>query len=97
MKETDEQHLTERTIKIIERNGRILLRKKRAVYEDGTVHAKYDIYMHQHSDIAGGPDKASWCYRKSRNTAKEFHNLKWAHTIAPLYNCVVVVVYPKGK
>lgn len=89
---TDEE-LTQKTMQIIERNGRILLRRTQRTPHNND----YETYLHQWSDIAGGPDNASWCYRKARKNAKEFFNLKWAHTIAPLYDCKVVVVYPKKK
>ena len=79
---------TQRTIKIIERGGRILLkRKKSGWYQDVW-------YLSQWTNIAAGFDKADW---SQSSGALEFFNLRWAHTIAPLYDCKVVVIYPKAK
>lgn len=75
-----ERELLNRTLKIIERGGVILLKRK-----DGW-------YLGQWTNIAAGPDKADWSKRKN---ALEMFNLKWALTIAPLYGCEVVVRYPK--
>jgi hypothetical protein len=77
---TRDESLTDRTIKIIQKHGRILLKAK-----DGW-------YLGAWTNIAAGPDKADW---SRRNAAQEMFNLKWAFTIAPLYDCKVVVVYPK--
>lgn len=94
--------LTRRSIKIIENGGRIVLRKQRhyelLINNDNDnvqFFKKYDLYLHQSTDIAAGPDQAQWCYRKAKHSAKEFFNLKLAYTIAPLYNCDVVIFYPK--
>ena len=80
--------LTERTIAIIKRGGRILLRKKVGPSNDPY------WYIGALTNIAGGPDAVNWSHKHS---ALPFFNLKWAFTIAPLYNCNVVVVYPKKK
>jgi hypothetical protein len=78
---TKDEKLTQRTIRIIEKHGRILLKA-----DDGW-------YLGQWTNIAGGPDKAEWSRKAG---ALEMFNLQWAFTIAPLYDCKVVVVYPKG-
>lgn len=74
--------LTQRTVDIIVKGGRILLKRK-----DGW-------YLGQWTNIAAGPDEAHWARKRA---AQEFHNLKWAFVIAPLYGCTVVVAYPKAK
>lgn len=82
----NDEQLTERTVAIIEAGGRIVLKRN---------DCECDWYLHQHTSIASGPDEArftSW-----RRKALSFFNLKWARRIAPLYNCKVVVVYPKKK
>lgn len=88
MKTSDEE-LTKRTIKIIEAHGRILLKRDDPKYLGFPPTPRY---LSGWTNIAAGPDNASW---GRRNVAIEFFNLKWARTIAPLYNCKVVVVYPK--
>lgn|SRR5574337_411221 len=82
--------LTNRTIEIIKKGGRILLRKK----SHGAEWIPKHWYLHNWTSIAAGPDHAVWGQKKS---ALEFFNLRWAKAIAPLYNCKVVVVYPKTK
>lgn len=82
--------LTAITIKIIERGGRILVRKGNGVPELGNSF----WYMHSWTNIAAGPDNAVW---GDRANAMEFFNLKWALTIAPLYGAKVIVSYPKKK
>lgn len=77
-----EGKLTQRTIAIIKKGGRIVL--KRA---DG-------CYLGQWTNIAAGPDKADWS--SNNKIALEIFNLLWAFTIAPLYKCKVYVIYPKG-
>lgn len=79
---TKDEKLTERTIKIIRKGGRILLK-----------HEKDGWYLGVWTNIAAGPDKASWSRKRG---ALEMFNLKWAFTLAPLYGCKVVVVYPKA-
>jgi ribosomal protein L27 len=78
---TEDNELTRRTIDIIEKGGRILLRQRDSYW-----------YLQAHTNIAAGPDHAIYGLRKE---ALPFFNLKWAFAIAPLYNCKVVVVYPK--
>ena len=78
---TREDRLTKRTIDIINKHGRIVLKEKHS-----------DWYLSSWTNIAAGPDKASW---SRRHSALEFFNLQWAFAIAPLYDCKVVVVYPK--
>jgi hypothetical protein len=77
-----DEELTARTIKIIERGGRILLRRK-----DG-------YYLHCWVNIAAGPDHVIWGLQ---NQALEFFNLKWALMIAPLYGAKVTIVFTKKK
>ena len=85
-----DEELTQLTVKIIERNGRILLRKP---YEGADWIPKY-WYLHAWTNIPAGPDHAVWGQKQN---AVEFFNLKWAITIAPLYGCAVVVVYPEKE
>lgn len=80
---TRDEKLTERTIAMINRGGRLLLKKKGADDE---------YYLHCWCNIAAGPDHATFGLR---NQALELFNHKWAFAIAPLYNCKVVAVYPK--
>jgi hypothetical protein len=75
---TKDEKLTKRTIAMIERGGRLLLKRK-----DG-------YYLHCWCNIAGGPDAARWGLR---NQALEIFNHKWAFVLAPLYGCKVVAVY----
>jgi hypothetical protein len=81
----NDEKLQLRTIAIIENGGRILLRW----------HKGDRMYLHQHTNIASGPDEARWTF--GSHSALEIFNLKWAHTLAHLYNCKVVVAYPKKK
>lgn len=76
---THEERLTQRTIKIVNKGGRIYLKR-----DDG-------YYLHHWTNIAAGPDKATWCHR---HDAMEVFSLKWAFGIAALYDCRVVVFYP---
>lgn len=71
-----------RTIQIIEKHGRILLKSKDGWYVSGV------------SNLAAGPDCIVWGKRPG---ALEMFNLKWAHMFAYLLGCKVVVVYPKRK
>lgn len=76
---------TDRTIKIIQNGGRIVIKSGQ-------------YYMHSHTNIAGGPDRAVW--NSSSKCALEMFSLTWAFTIAKLYankfrTCKVVVIYPK--
>jgi hypothetical protein len=82
---TKDEKLTKRTIKIIERGGRILIKKKGI----GSF-----CYLGQWTCIQAGIDSAHWV---KRDFAMEIFNLKWAFGLAKLYNCKVVVFYPKGK
>ena len=81
-----EDRLTKRTIAICNKGGRILLKEK----DDGF--SKW--YLSAWTNIAAGPDHANWGKRAS---ALQFFSLQWAFAIAPLYDCKVVVVYPKKK
>lgn len=67
-----------RTVKLIERGRRILLKKA-----DGA-------YLHQWTNIAAGPDECHWTSLPS--LALEIFNLQWAFAIAPLYKCKVYSV-----
>ena len=87
--ETD-QELTDKTIKIINAGGRILLRKK----SEGADWIPKYWYLHAWTNIPAGPDHAVWGQKQN---AVEFFNLKWALTIAPLYGCHVVVCYPEKE
>lgn len=73
--------LEKRTIDIIKKGGRIVLKRANG------------CYLGQWTNIAAGWDKADWTYQSK--TALEIFNLLWAFTIAPLYNCKVFVIYPK--
>ncbi len=88
--ERKKNSLTDRTIKIINRGGRILLRQK----SKGAEWIPKYWYLHNWTNIAAGPDHAVW---GKKENALEFFNLLWAFTIAPLYDCKVVAVYPKKK
>lgn len=85
-----DEELTAATIKIIEAGGRILLRKK----SEGADWIPKYWYLHAWTNIPAGPDHAVWGQVPN---AVEFFNLKWALTIAPLYGCHVVVVYPQKE
>ena len=74
-----DKELTEKTINIINKGGRIVLKKDK-------------WYLSGWSNVAAGPDYAAWGLKSA---ALEFFNLKWARTIAPLYGAKVVIVYPK--
>jgi hypothetical protein len=74
---------TDRTIRIIERGGRILVKAN-----------KGNWYLSAYSNIAAGPDHAVWSVK---NEAMPFFNLHLAHTIAKFYDAKVVVSYPKKK
>ena len=78
---TKEEKLTKRTCKIIKKKGRIFLKKG-------------NWYLGSWTNIAAGLD--SVCCGPRRD-ALDIFNLRWAFTIAPLYDCDVVVVYPKLK
>ena len=75
-----EGKLEKRTIDIIKKNGKIVLKKDQ-------------WYLSCWCNIAAGPDKADWSGKKN---AMEIFSLLWAFTIAPLYKAKVVVIYPKG-
>ena len=79
---TRDEKLTARTIKLIERGRHIVLKRP-----DGW-------YLQCHTNIAAGPDKASW---GKRPVALEIFNLKWAFAIAPLYDCKVFSISHKEK
>ena len=82
-------NLTSRTITIINRGGRIILKRK----EENSNYKP--TYLGAWSNIAAGPDSADWTYQKK--SALEFFNLEWAYAIAPLYNCKVIVLHKKKK
>ena len=84
---TRDDKLTERTIKIIESGGRIFLRHITKHRGGGPF-----SYLGHWTNIAAGPDQAHWV---NRDCALEIFNLKWAFALAKLYNCKVVVFYPK--
>ena len=73
--------LTKRSCKIIEKGGRILLKKNGS-------------YLHAWTDISAGWDKAVFGRKYS---AKEFCDLKIAFAVAPYFACKVVVLYPNKK
>ncbi len=75
-----EGKLEVRTIAIIKKNGKIVLKR-----DDGW-------YLSSWTNIAAGPDKADW---STKRNALEIFSLRWAFTIAPLYKCKVYVLYPK--
>ena len=74
--------LQQRTVEIIRRGGRILLKNN------------HNWYLGCWTNIASGPDAVSWSLAKS---ALEMFNLEWAFAIAPLYNCTVVVRYERKR
>lgn len=85
-----DEELTNRTCKIIEQGGLILLRRRA---NNPRVNVT-EWYIHQHTNIAAGIDEMKL---GRRPVALEMHNLKWAFAIAKLYDCKVVVYYPNGK
>lgn len=78
---TRDAKLTQRTLNILKKKGRILL--KRNIQ-----------YLGCWTNLASGPDSARWSDRRG---ALEMFNLKWAFTFAKLYNCKVVVAYPNNS
>ncbi len=80
MRKYDEKKM-DRTCRIIERGGYILLRRGA-------------WYLHQHTNIAADEDSAVW---GRRNAALHFDTLELAHLLAPYFECKVVVYYPRGK
>lgn len=74
-----DQRLQDRTLKIIEQRGYIFLKKG-------------EWYLSCWTNIAGGPDHASWARREG---AQEIFDLKWAFALAHLYDCKVVSYYPQ--
>lgn len=72
--------LEKRTIDIIKKNGKIVIKKDQ-------------WYLSCWTNIAAGPDEVNWSGKKN---AMEIFSLLWAFTIAPLYKAKVVVIYPKG-
>lgn len=76
------QKYTDRTIAIIKRHGRIVLKDANG------------WYLHCWTNIAAGPDCVQWGKRKA---ALEIFNLEWAFAIAPLYNAKAFSVFPKGR
>lgn len=74
--------LTERTIKLIERDRKIVLKGNRFGVEGW--------YLGQWTNIAAGPDEAKWT--NTSNSALEIFNLKWAFALAKLYQCKVYSV-----
>ena len=92
---TKDERLTERTIKIIRKGGRILLKPRNNFepdYSDNLAPANTNWYIHQWTNIASGPDGVR---HGKRNVALEIFDLKWAFALAALYDCRVIVVYPK--
>ena len=75
------KRLQDRSCKIIEKGGRILLKKG-------------DWYIGSWTNVVTGPDNVHW---GGKRDALEIFNLQWAFAIAPLYGCKVVVSYPKKK
>ncbi len=80
------EKLMERSVKIIQKGGRILIRR---------LSEERKLYLHHWSNIAAGPDKADWS--SDRSLALEMFTLEWAFAIAPLYDAHVVSVFPKKK
>lgn len=72
--------MTDRMGKILQRRGRIVLKSASG------------WYLGSWTNIAAGFDSACWGQRRN---ALEMFDLEWAHAIAKLYKCKVVVVYPK--
>lgn len=71
----------DRTCKIIERGGFILL--KRGPW-----------YLHQHTNLAAGFDSAVW---GTRAAAMHFDSIDWAFIVARYFESRVVSWYPKEK
>lgn len=86
---TRSKKLSIRTVKIIENHGSIFLKKKKSKHD---APSSKDWYLGQWTNIAAGPDGAHFSFRKK---ALEIFNLEWAFGLAKLYNCKVVVRYPK--
>lgn len=76
-----EGRLEKRTIDIIKKHGKIVLKN-----------IKSDWYLNCWTNLAAGFDKASWGLKRS---AQEFYSLELAFAIAPLYKSKVFVIYPK--
>lgn len=75
--------LSQRTTKINDRGGRIVLKKA-----DGT-------YLYQYTHIPSGPNGVE--YVSDPKFAMIIDNLEWAFNLARLYDCKVIVRYPKAK
>ena len=69
-------NLSERTVLLIKRKRNIYLKNSGGQY------------LHQWSNIAGGPDRADWTFVPC--LALEIFNLEWAFALAKLYKCKVV-------
>jgi len=82
------QILSDRTIEIINRGGRIVLRKPK---DNGT---SGHWYLHAWTNLAAGWDKAVW---GRQNAALEFMDLALAFAIAPLFKAKVAVVWSRPK
>jgi hypothetical protein len=94
---TKDERLTERTIKIIQKGGNILLKQRSKPnyvpdYYDNLAPPNSEWYIHQWTNIASGPDGVRL---GKRATALEIFDLKWAFALAKLYDCKVVVYYPE--
>ncbi len=74
--------LMDRTCKIIEKNGRILLKNREG------------WYLQQHTNIAAGFDAAVWGRREA---ALEIDTLELAFILAPYFECKVFVHYRGSK
>lgn len=81
------ERLEQRSLRILNKGGRIFIRRIRS---DGS-----KSYLHSWTNIAAGPDKAEWTTKQS--LALEIFNLEWAFAMAPLYKAKVVVAYPQNR
>ena len=80
MNKITKQKLVDRTCKIIEKNGTIVLRSIKSP----------EWYLGCWTNIAAGPDKAHWACKE---LALPIFCLEWAFAIAKLYECKVVTIY----
>jgi len=77
---TRKERLTDRTCRIIQRGGRIVIKRNDGWYLSGW------------TNVFSGPDGAQWAAAKH---AVEIATLEWAFALAKLYKAKVVVQYCK--
>lgn len=78
-----DKRLMDRTCRIIDRGGYILLKRRD------------DWYLHQHTNVVAGYDAAIWGRREA---ALHIDTIELAFILVQYFNdCRVVVFYPRGK